>query len=172
MARNEARVRSGLKAVVKGDPLGTSLDRLANATEDVRRQIQIAYAEAIPEGKRQGRDAAGRRRYERDLAGAKRLADAVDAAQQRVSSKGGRQHLVGVHKGAELLKEKFEAMGDFRFTFAYEKVAGGTVLWMTPGAQFVALGLQCFFPHITDSNLNTVLRNLRGNNNLQKPPSK
>lgn len=153
MARNEARVRMGLKAIVKRDPLRTSLERLTNASEAVRRQIQIAYAEAIPEGKRQGRDAAGRRRYERDLAGAKRLAEAVDAAWRQVSSTGGDPYLVSFHKGADLLKEKFEAMSGFRFTFAHDKVVGGTVVWLTPGARFVARGLQCFFPNITDAKL-------------------
>ena len=172
MARNEARVRSGLRAVVKRDPLWTSLERLTNASEAARRQIQIAYAEAIPEGKRQGRDAAGRRRYERDLAGAKRLAEAVDAAWRQVSSTGGDPYLVGFHKGADLLKEKFEAMSRSRFTFAHDKVTGGAVVWLTPGALFVACGLQCFFPNITDANLVTTMRNLRGDKNLQKPSTK
>ena len=157
---------------MKGNPLRIALDRLNNADEAVRRQIQIAYAEAIPEGKRQGRDAAGRRRYERDLAGAKRLADAVGAARRQVSSAGSGPYLVGFHKGADLLKEKFEAMSRSRFTFAHDKVTGGAVVWLTPGALFVACGLQCFFPNITDANLVTTMRNLRGDKNLQKPSTK
>ncbi len=167
-----AAVRAGLKLIAKGDPLRTFSNRLSEASEDVRQQIQSAYDAAAAKETCEGMGGAGRRQNDSIVRLVIRLADAVDMARQQVSSEGGQPPLAGPHTGAELLKDKFEEMSRCRFTFAPGEKERRGLGWVTPGTRFVAAGLQVWFPGITDAQLNTEMKYLRVNKDLPKPPPK
>ncbi len=153
-AKHKARLRKGLQRIAQGNLWREGYTRLCEADADTLHQFQIAYG------------------WEDDVkAAAARLADALDVALQLVASEVGRPGAAGPYKGAALLKDKFEEMSEYRFTRDQERGAKG-VGWSTPGSRFVALGLLAWFPDITDGQRDYVIKLLKGNNNLQKPPPK
>ena len=163
--QRKAALREGLQRVPSSKSLRKFSAGLSEADKDVLHQLQLLYDTAMAQERRQGSGTAGRWQNDSIAKILDRIADAVDTARQLVSGTPGRQHLAGSYKGAELLKDKYEAMSRSRFTFDRHRENKG-IKWLTPGANFVAAGLRAWFPNITDAQIESAMKSLRGNKNL------
>ena len=163
--QRKAALREGLQRVPSSKSLRKFSAGLTDADMDVLHQLQLLYDTATAQERRQGSGAAGRWHNDSIVKMLDRIADAVDTARQLASGTPGRQHLAGSHKGAKLLKDKYEAMSESRFTFDRHRENKG-IKWLTPGARFVAAGLRAWFPNITDAQIESAMKSRSGDKNL------
>lgn len=153
--------RSG--AIKEIEKLRKSLTQAAkdwNATgATARHQISLAYSQAnkltktdLILGYYSGSENGGDN-LNADIEAANRLRVAVESVYELQKSSGGRIGQPRINKAATRLAEKYRAFSGKEYTFDHIKYK-----WITPGAQFAALGLKAIFPGATDKNIGTAQR--------------
>lgn len=134
---------------------------------NISEHVRLSYARELAEDPAWEDAAEARRRLDCDLNGATRLFAAIAAANSRVAlDTPVRPHLIRLRVAAEHLVCKYEELSFSKFHFSIPELQGAETIWSHPhtsaGAKFVAVALKAIFPTVSDINIVSTLKEIRG----------